>query len=83
MFRVFLFIFRYKIKKSKENLGLHCKEFFSLPEKCQNKVLDIYFDKVEENIDIGSYFDNKNARYYVDGHEVSFFNSLYFCQKII
>lgn len=56
MFRVFLFIFRYKIKKSKENLGLHCKEFFSLPEKCQNKVLDIYFDKVEENIDIGFLF---------------------------
>ena len=67
MVKVFLFIFRYKIKKNKENLGLYCKEFFSLSKGCQKKVLDIYFKKFSFDLDIASCFDNKKARYFDDG----------------
>lgn len=83
MVKVFLFIFRYKIKKNKENLGLYCKEFFSLSKGCQKKVLDIYFKKFSFDLDIASCFDNKKARYFDDGREVTFFDSYYFCKKII
>ena len=82
MFEIFLFLFRYKIKKNEANLALHCKEFFKLKEKHQNKVIDIYFDTFD-NVDVGYYFDNDKARYYEDGKEISFFNSFYFCKKIV
>ena len=42
MIEIFLFIFKYKIKKNYENLSLHCREFYLLSSKKQNKVLDIY-----------------------------------------
>lgn len=83
MIEIFLFIFKYKIKKNCENLSLHCREFYLLSSKKQNKVLDIYFDNLDDDIDIGYYFDNKNARYYQNGMEVSFFSSYYFCKKMI
>lgn len=81
--RAFLFDLKYKIKKDPKNLSLHCKEFFSLKEKMQRKVLDVYFKCASKKLEIGYYFDNKNARYYDDGREISFFNSYYFCKKII
>ena len=82
MFEIFLFLFRYKIKKNEGNLAFHCRDFFKLKEKCQNKVIDTYFDTFD-NVDIGYYFDNDKARYYEDGKEISFFNSYYFCKKIV
>ncbi|MEE3343631.1 MAG: hypothetical protein VZS44_06035 [Bacilli bacterium] len=81
--KAFLFNFRFKIKKDPKNLGLHCKEFFSLKESVQRKVLDAYFKSASKNLDIGYYFDNKDVRYYNDGKEISYFNSYYFCKKII
>lgn len=81
--RAFLFNLHFKIKKEPRNLGLHCREFFLLNESSQVKVLDTYFKSVYKNLDIGYYFDNKDARFYDDGKEISFFNSYYFCKKII
>ena len=81
--RAFLFNLHFKIKKDPANLGLHCKEFFSLKENVQKKVLDTYFKNASKSLNVGYYFDNKNARYYDDGKEISFFNSYYFCKKII
>lgn len=83
MIEVLLFIFKYKIKKNKENLALHCKEFFKLSNRHQRKVLDIYFKKCDENFEVGRYFNNNRARYYQNNQEVSFFNCYYFCKKII
>ncbi len=81
--KTFLFNLKYKIKKDPKNLGLHCKEFFSLKDNVQKKVLDIYFKNASKKLEIGYYFDNKDARFYDDGREISFFNSYYFCRKII
>lgn len=83
MVEVFLFIFRYKIKKEYAQLGKHCREFFKLSKKAQRKVLDIYFRRVEEDFDVMYYFDNEDSRYYENGKEISFFDSYYFCKKII
>ena len=83
MIEVFLFIFKYKIKKNSENLSLHCKEFFTLSLKKQEKIIDIYFDSLENNDDIGYYFDNEKARYYQNNREITFFSSYYFCKKLI
>ncbi|MBR3161237.1 MAG: hypothetical protein IKF19_00725 [Bacilli bacterium] len=81
--KAFLFNLKYKIKKDPQSLGLHCKEFFLLKDNVQKKVLDVYFKNASKNLDIGNYFDNKDARYYDEGREISFFNSYYFCRKII
>lgn len=82
MVEIFLFLFRYKIKKDKVHLPLHCKEFFKLSTKHQKKIIDIYFDTFD-GVDIGYYFNNDKARYYCDNREISFFNSYYFCEKIV
>ena len=81
--KAFLFDLKYKIKKDSKNLGLHCEEFFLLKENVQRKVLDVYFKNASKDLNIGYYFDNKDARYYDEGKEISFFNSYYFCKKII
>ena len=81
--RAFLFNLQYGIKKDPKNLGIHCRDFFSLKENMQKKILDVYFKNASKKLDIGYYFDNKDARYYDDGREISFFNSYYFCKKII
>lgn len=83
MIEVFLFIFKYKIKKNSENLSLHCKEFFTFSLKKQEKIIDIYFGSLENNDDIGYYFDNEKARYYQNNREITFFSSYYFCKKLI
>lgn len=83
MIEVFLFILKYKITKDKESLPLRCREFFKLSNKNRKKVLDKYFKHLDNNFNIDYYFNNKNARYYNNGEEISFFNSYYFCKKII
>ena len=83
MIEVFLFIFRYKIIKDKSSLGKHPQEFFRLKDKIQKKVLDRYFRNLDTNFNIDYYFNNKENRVYENGEEVSFFDSYYFCKKIL
>ena len=83
MIEVFLFILKYKIKKDKKELALHTKEFFSLAPNAQKKVLDKYFKHLDKDFNINYYFDNEESRYYENNEEISFFDSSYFCKKII
>ncbi len=83
MFKVFLFLFKYKILKDELSLPKHPKEFFSLSESARKKVLDKYFNILDENFNIDYYFNSKESRYYEDGEELSFFNNYYFCKKTI
>ena len=80
---VLLFILRYKIKKDKTILSKHCADFFKLSNTSQNKVLDKYFHNLDKSFNIDYYFNNKESRYYENGKEITFFNSYYFCKKII
>lgn len=83
MIEVFLFIFRYKIKKNGENLSNRCREFFLLSKDSQRRVLDIYFKHLDGDFDVGACFTSKNASYYDDCREVTFFDSAYFCRKLV
>ena len=83
MIEVFLFIFKYKIIKDKYSLPKHSKEFFLLSHKKQRKVLDKYFKNLDKNFNIDYYFNNDEYRHYEKEKEVSFFESTYFCYKII
>ena len=81
--KAFLFSLKYGIKNNPENLAVHCREFFQLKEGVRQKVLDKFFKNISKNTNIGEFFDNKDARYYDNGYEISYFNSYYFCKKII
>lgn len=83
MIKAFIFILKYKILKDPINLSYHPKEFFQLSKSNQRKVLDKYFNKLENNFSIASYFDTKEARYYDNHQEITFFNSYYFDKLII
>ena len=83
MIKVFIFIWKYKILKDYANLSYHVKEFFSMSEKNQNKVLDKYFASLDGNVDIKDYFTSSDARYYEDNEEISFFDSYYFDKLLI
>lgn len=83
MLKTFIFIIKYKILKDPINLSYHTKEFFKLPKNIQRKVLDKYFNKLNNNFSIESYFDTKESRYYEDNREITFFNCYYFDKKII
>ena len=83
MFEVFLFTFKYKILKDNTSLSKHVKEFFKLKDKSKNKVLDKYFNTLDNNFSIDYYFNSKEARYYDNGKELSFFDNYYFCKKIL
>ena len=83
MLEVIFFLFKYKIKKDKNNLPQHCLEFFQLKEKSQMRVIDIYFECFGDEADLGMLFNDKQARYYDEGVEVSFFNSYYFCDSLV
>lgn len=83
MIKTFIFILRYKILKDPINLSYHTKEFFKLSKNTQRKVLDKYFNKLNDNFSIESYFDTKESRYYEDNQEITFFNCYYFDKKII
>ena len=83
MIKALIFIMKYKILKEPTNLSYQTKEFFKLSKKTQRKVLDKYFDKLDENFSIESYFDTKESRYYDNHQEISFFNCYYFDKLII
>ena len=83
MIQAFIFIWKYKILKDPINLSYHVEEFFKLSKNTQRKVLDRYFDKLDENFSIESYFDTKESRYYDNHEEVTFFNCYYFDKLII
>lgn len=78
-----LFILKYKILKEPTNLSYKVEEFFKLSNSAQRKVLDKYFDKLNASFKIENYFDTKEARYYDNHKEISFFNCYYFDKLII
>ena len=78
MLKAFIFIVKHKILKDPINLSLCTREFFKLSKNTQRKVLDKYFDKIDDNFSIESYFDTKESRYYDNNQEVTFFNCYYF-----
>ena len=83
MLKAFIFIVKHKILKDPINLSLCTREFFKLSKNTQRKVLDKYFDKIDDNFSIESYFDTKESRYYDNNQEVTFFNCYYFDKLII
>lgn len=83
MIKVFIFLFKYQILKEPANLSCHVKEFFSFSKKNQRRILDKYFDSLEEMQEVVSYFDNENARYYEESREVSMFDCYYFDKLLI
>ena len=83
MIKTFIFLFRYKILKDPIHLSYHTKEFFQLSKNTQRRVLDKYFDKLEDGHLIENYFDTKESRYYDHNQEITFFHCYYFDKKII
>ena len=83
MIKALIFIMKYKILKDPTNLSYHTKEFFTLSKKTQRKVLDKYFNKLDEDFSIESYFDTKESRYYENHQEITFFHCYYFDKLII
>ena len=83
MIKVTLFILKYKILKDETALSSHVREFFRLSNKDQTKVLNKYFNRLDENFNIDYYFNSKESRYYNNGEEITFFNNYEFCKKIL
>lgn len=83
MIKAFIFSHKYKILKDPINLSYHTKEFFQLSKKTQRKVLDKYFNNLNDDFPIDAYFDTKESRYYDNNHEITFFNCYYFDKLII
>ena len=83
MIKVFIFLFKYQILKDPANLAFHVKEFFSFSKKNQRRVLDRYFDSLEDGIDVVSYFNSEDARYFEESREVSMFDCYYFDKMLI
>ena len=81
--KVLFFLWKYKILKSAENLSIHPKEFYKLPKKDREKVLDKYFKEFSQEKGLETYFMDKSSRYYYEGREISFFNSYYFDKSLI
>lgn len=78
-----MFLFKYQILRDPANLAIHIKEFFGLSKKNQRRVLDRYFDSLEENEDIIRYFISDKARYIEDNKEISMFDCYYFDKMLI
>ena len=74
MIQSLIFIIKNKILKDPVNLSHYAKSFLKLSKNSQRIVLDKYFDKLEDNFDIESCFNTKEARYYDGNEEISFFN---------
>ena len=83
MIKSLLFLIKYNIIKEPINLSLHLKEFNKLSSIDQRKVLDKYFNNLNENFNIDYYFNNKESFIYENGYEISFFNNYYFDISII
>ena len=83
MLKVVLFLVKNKILKSPDALASHVKEFFKLSKKNQRRVLDKYFNSIDEKEDVVSYFLRSEARYFEDEHEVNMFSCYYFDKLLI
>lgn len=83
MLKVLMFIFKNKILKSPENLSYHLQEFFKLSKKNQRRVLDKYFDSLDENDNVVSYFMSSEARYFEGNKEINMFSCYYFDKLLI
>ena len=83
MIKSFIFIMKHKILKDPINLSYLTREFFKLSKNTQRKVLDKYFDKLDEDFNIENYFDTKESRYYDNHEEITFFNCYYFDKLIL
>ena len=83
MLKTLMFIAKNKILKSPENLSYHVKDFFKLSKKSQRRVLDKYFDSLDEGEDVVSYFLDNEARFYEDTREVNMFSCYYFDKLLI
>lgn len=83
MIKAFIFIVKYKILRDPVNLSYLTREFFKLSKNTQRKVLDKYFDKIDDDFSIESYFDTKESRYYNNHEEITFFNCYYFDKLIL
>lgn len=83
MIKSLIFILKNKILKDPINLSYHVEEFFNLSKKTQRKVLDRYFDSIDEDVDIIEFFQSNNARYYDDNHEINMFRCYYFDKLLI
>ena len=51
MIKVFIFLFKYQILKDPSNLAYHVKEFFNFSKKNQRRILDRYFDYLDDDED--------------------------------
>ena len=78
MIKTFIFLWKYKILKDPINLSYYTKEFFKLSKSTQRKVLDKYFNNLDDNFSIESYFDTKESRCYENNQENTFFHFYYF-----
>ena len=83
MIQSFLFLLKYKILKDPSNLFYRTKEFFLLAKNTQRRVLDQYFAKLDSNIHLEDYLDDKRFRYYEENREISFFSCYYFDKLLI
>ena len=83
MLKVLMFIIKNRILKAPENLSYHVKEFFKLSKKNQRRVLDRYFDSLDENENVVNYFMSNEARYFEETHEVNMFSCYYFDKLLI
>ena len=83
MIKVFIFLFKNQILKDPANLANHVKEFFGFSKKNQRRILDKYFNSLDDDIDVVNYFDSENARYYEETREVSMFDCYYFDKLLI
>ena len=83
MIKVFIFLFKYQILKDPGNLAYHVKEFFNFSKKNQRRILDKYFDSLEDGQEVVSYFISDNARYYEESREINMFDCYYFDKMLI
>ena len=83
MIKILFFLWKYKILKDPANLSYQTKNFFKLPEKSQNKILDRYFETFATTKGLETYYNDKSSRYYENGREITFFHSYYFDKLLL
>ena len=83
MIRSLIFTYKNKILKNPINLSYHVEEFFCLSKKNQRRVLDRYFDYLDEDVDVVDFFMSNEARYYDDNHEINMFSCYYFDKLLL
>jgi len=83
MLKSLIFIAKNRILKSPENLSYHVKEFLKLSKKNQRRVLDRYFDSLDDEENVVSYFMTSEARFFQDNKEINMFSCYYFDKLLI